>query len=184
MEAGIHQPGDRADVATDDALATVPHRRARRVGLAILMTLIGVNIWTGGPLLALWIGSRVQSSGSGQSLTIRPVTALTVFAALAVISAVLVMLLRRVSDAYDRLAGTLDTRRRHDSWIADDGHRRGLTAVERMLVVMVAICWIAFEIWFFFFSTSPIDQRSGRSAVPLATPPPAAAPAPPRGAGI
>ena len=169
MEAGFHQQ--------------VAHNRVKRVGLAMLMTLIGINIWTGGPLLALWIGSRVQSSGSGPSLTIRPITALTVFASIAVISAVLVMLLRRVSDSYDRLAGTLDTRRRHDRWIADDGRRRTLTAVERMLVVMVAICWIAFEIWFFFFSTSPIDQRTGRSSVPIAMQQAPAAPAPHRGAG-
>jgi hypothetical protein len=33
--------------------------------------------------------------------------------------------------------------------------------------VTVAAAVLAFEIWFFFFSSSPIDQRTGRSAVPL-----------------
>ena len=27
------------------------------------MSLTTINIWTGGPLFALWVGSRVQSSG-------------------------------------------------------------------------------------------------------------------------
>ena len=156
MEAGIHPS---------------PEGRAKRVALAMVMALIGMNIWTGGPLLALWIGSRVQSSGS-TSLTIRPVTALTVFGAIALISFVLVQLLKRVSDVYDRASGVGPAKRKHDRWIASDGPGpTSLSALERMLVVMVAICVLAFEIWFFFFSTSPIDQRSGRSAVPLAQAP-------------
>jgi hypothetical protein len=31
-----------------------------------------------------------------------------------------------------------------------------------MLVVWVVVAVAAFEVWFFFFSGSPIDQRSGR----------------------
>jgi hypothetical protein len=34
--------------------------------------------------------------------------------------------------------------------------------LERILVVCVVLAVAAFEIWFFFFSTSPIDGRSGR----------------------
>jgi hypothetical protein len=48
------------------------------------------------------------------------------------------------------------------------GQRPSLTTLERILVVVVATAAIAFEVWFFFFSTSPIDQRSGRGSVPLA----------------
>jgi hypothetical protein len=29
-------------------------------------------------------------------------------------------------------------------------------------VILVVLAFVAFEIWFFFFSSSPIDQRSGR----------------------
>jgi hypothetical protein len=84
-----------------------------------------------------------------------------------------VKLLRLVSDAYDRATGVGPAKRRHDSWIATErkahpGERPSLTTLERILVVVVAMAAIAFEIWFFFFSTSPIDQRSGRGAVPLA----------------
>ena len=147
---------------------------ARRMALAALVAVVGMNVWIGGPLLALWIGARAQTA-SGGSLTIRPATALVIFASLAVITFALTRVLKVVADAYDRAAGAAPAKRRHDRWIADDGHgRKSLTAPERILVVIVACCCLAFEIWFFFFSTSPIDQRSGRSAIPLAR---AAAPA-------
>ena len=34
--------------------------RLKRFLLAALMAVLVLNIWTGGPLLALWLGSRVQ----------------------------------------------------------------------------------------------------------------------------
>jgi hypothetical protein len=144
----------------------------KRVTLATLMALLATNVWVGGPLLALWIGSQVQAH-SGGSLTIRPTTALTVFASLAVVTVVLVKALRLVSDAYDRASGAGPQKRRHDSWLATErkefpGERVRLTTLERTLVVVVAMAALAFEIWFFFYSTSPIDQRSGRGSVPLA----------------
>ena len=144
----------------------------KRVTLAALMAFLATNVWVGGPLLALWIGSQVQAR-SGGSLTIRPTSALTVFASLAVITVVLVKALRVVSDAYERAAGAAPRTRRHDSWLAAErktfpGERVRLTTLERTLVVVVALAALAFEIWFFFYSTSPIDQRSGRGSVPIA----------------
>ena len=142
----------------------------KRISLAVVMAFVATNVWVGGPLLALWIGSRLQEA-SGGSLTIRPSTALAVFASLAAITVALVKLLGFISDAYDRANGVGPARRRRDSWVSVERksyERPTLSMLERMLVVVVAMAAIAFEIWFFFFSTSPIDQRSGRSAVPLA----------------
>jgi hypothetical protein len=48
-----------------------------------------------------------------------------------------------------------------------EGFKPTLSTPERILVGMVVVVIVAFEIWFFFFSTSPIDNRSGRSAVPV-----------------
>ena len=39
----------------------------KRVGLSIATSLAAINIWTGGPLLALWVGSRA-ASGTGLSM--------------------------------------------------------------------------------------------------------------------
>ena len=152
-------------------VVTAPASRTKRIALAAVMALVATNVWIGGPLLALWIGSRLQTA-SGGSLTIRPATALAVFGSLAVITVVLVKVLSVVSNAYDRASGVAPTGgRRRDSWVSVERKSYGrptLSMVERMLVIVVAMAAIAFEIWFFFFSTSPIDQRSGRSAVPLA----------------
>jgi hypothetical protein len=144
----------------------------KRVTLAALMGFIAMNLWIGGPLLALWIGSRVQAE-SGASLTIRPTTALVVFASLGLITVVLVKILRVVSDAYDRATGVGPAKRKHDSWVATErknqpGVRPSLSTLERTLVIVVAIAALTFEIWFFFYSTSPIDQRTGRGSIPLA----------------
>jgi hypothetical protein len=143
----------------------------KRVLLGGLMIFIAVNIWTGGPLAALWIGSRVQS-GSGGSLTIRPISAIAVFASLAAITFVLVKLLSVVSGAYDRASGiTRDTRRTRATWLGADRPKGGTTTMlERTLIAMVVIAGLAFEIWFFFYSTSPIDNRSGRSQAPTSFP--------------
>jgi hypothetical protein len=143
----------------------------KRIALAISMAIVATNVWIGGPIVALWIGSRLQNA-SGGSLTIRPSTALAVFASLAVITIGLVKLLSAIAAAYDRASGNGPVKRRHDSWVSVErksfpGVRPSLTTMERILVVVVAMAVIAFEIWFMFFSTSPIDQRSGRSSVPL-----------------
>src|SRR4051794_4900056 len=125
-------------------------RRMKRIALASLMGLLAVNVWTGGPLLALWIGSRVQMH-SKTSMTIEPVTALVVFAALAAISVTLVKSLSVVSGAYDRAAGVGPGKRRHDSWVSVErksfpGDSAALTTLERILVVMVTAAALAFEV--------------------------------------
>ena len=42
-----------------------PRRVMVRVALATAMTVVGLNIWTGAPLLALWVGAQVQRQQSG-----------------------------------------------------------------------------------------------------------------------
>src|SRR3954466_13510901 len=92
-------------------VATAPARRVKRIGLAVVMAFVATNVWVGGPLLALWIGSRLQNA-SGGSLTIRPATALAVFASLAVITVALVKVLGVVASAYDRAIGAHPGKRR------------------------------------------------------------------------
>jgi hypothetical protein len=143
------------------------------VALGALMLVVGINVWTGGPLAALWIGSRVQQNAGG-SLTIRPAAAVVVFVSLIAITWVLAKLLGVVSRAYDRAAGiTRPVRHQHASWLGSESppnprDRPASTMLERVLVAVVVLAALAFEVWFFFYSTSPIDGRSGRSDVPVA----------------
>jgi hypothetical protein len=142
--------------------------RPRRAGLAALMAIVAVNVWTGGPLFALWVGSRVQGEGSPTMAGV-----FTVIGAVAAMSFLLLRVLGWLGRSYDRLAGTGPKVRAHAPWLRSmrgeretyPGERPELTMLERVLVVTVVIAVLAFEIWFFFFSGSSIDQRSGRGAV-------------------
>lgn len=142
----------------------------KRVALAALITIVALNIWTGSPLLALWVGSRVQGSGPPSMAAV-----FVFFVLFAVLSATLLRVLSRLSAAYDSASGRPPSVGRHVPWLRSmrgeresgsyAGDRPQLTATERILVGMVVVVVLIFEIWFFFFSTSPIDQRSGRVEV-------------------
>jgi hypothetical protein len=129
------------------------------------MLAVALNVWTGSPLLALWIGSRLQGSGPPK---MGPVFVVVV--AFAVLSFTLASVLARLGDVYNRRTGQTPQVHRHVAWLRSmrgerpqyPGQHAEVTALEQILVVTVVLCILAFEIWFFFFSGSPIDQRSGR----------------------
>jgi len=96
-----------------------------------------------------------------------------VIVAFAVFSFALAMVLARLGDTYDRMTGQVLHVHRHVAWLRSmrgerpqyPGQHLQVTALERVLIVMVVACVLAFEVWFFFFSASPIDQRTGRGAM-------------------
>ena len=129
------------------------------------MVVVAVNVYTGSPLLALWIGSRVQGSG--------PPSMLAVFVAavaLGVVSYLLVKILAWIDAAYGRIGGRPSNVRRHVPWLRSMRGERPhvqtrvseLSAIEIVLVTMVVLVVVLFEIWFFFYSGSPIDGGTGR----------------------
>jgi hypothetical protein len=130
------------------------------------MSATALNVWTGSPLAALWVGSRVQ--GSAQQPTMAPV--LVVAVCLGVFSWGALRLLRVLAGFYDRLTGRPPTIRQHVPWLRslrgerphEAGAEYSLSALDILLCMMVVIAVILFEYWFFFLSTSSIDQRSGR----------------------
>ena len=140
----------------------------KRIAFAALLTIVGLNVWMGGPLFALWVGSRVQGSG--------PPTMAAVFVVVVVLAAVcfvLAVLFGRLTRRYQELTGQTATVRQHTPWLRSmrgerpqyAGVEPTLTAPERILVGMVVVAFVLFEVWFFFFSGSPIDNRTGRSAL-------------------
>ena len=150
---------------------TVVRRGVKRVALAAAMAVVTLNVWTGAPLLALWVGSRVQRH-SQASMTGIAVVAI----ALAVFCFLLLRLLRVLGAQYDSLVGASPTVRSHVSWLRSmrgerpeyEGVAPTLTMAERIVIVAVVLAFAVFEVWFFFFSTSSIDQRSGRGEAPTA----------------
>ena len=140
-------------------------KRLHRAGLRVIMTLAAINLFTGSPLAALWLGSRFVSSGQ-TSMTAVAVVAGVMFG----LSLGLSHVLGAASARYDALTGVPRTVRRHTPWLRPMAPERldsqspgsGLTFMDRLLFVTVVLVILAFEVWFFFFSGSPFDQRTGR----------------------
>jgi hypothetical protein len=139
---------------------------AKRFGLAALMAFLALNIWTGSPLLALWIGSRIQGEESQASMG----AFAAVIGCLALFSVLLYQALKHVLHAYQEATGTLPTVRTHAPWLRSMRGERpesgkggpGISGAERIIVITVIVAAVAFEVWFFFFSGSPIGGGSGR----------------------
>jgi hypothetical protein len=133
--------------------------RLQRALLLAAMAVTAVNIWTGSPLLALWVGSRLQGT-SGLSMG-------AVFAVVLVMGAtsfLLIKVLGALGARHDRLVGIPPPPRRQQPWLRslsgerlrDQRRRQRITALDVVLVGMVLIASLAFEVWFFFYSGSPI----------------------------
>jgi len=155
MPEAVQSPGQRhAQPSGEHHSAGAARHTPTRIVLAVLSTLVSVNIWTGGPLLALWVGSRVQEA-QGQ-FTMGAVAA--VIGTLVVITFVLYKLLVLLQARYNAAIGT-EGARRQTAWLKPmSGERRALavrkplTAVERITVVSVVAAVLVFEVWFFFFA--------------------------------
>src|SRR6185436_5065551 len=109
---------------------------AKRLALAAAAAFVTVNIWTGAPLVALWVGSQAAGP-SGLSMTAVGVVVVVLLALVLALTA----LLTRINARYDRLAGRVAERRvspwmrsmraeREDSVRA----RAGTSAIERVVV--------------------------------------------------
>jgi hypothetical protein len=148
-------------MTSNSAAQSPPMPRGRalflRVVLAALTAILAVNLYTGAPLFAIWCGSRVQN---GTQLTMGTVG--VVIGTLVLTVALIVFLLTRIEAAYKVVTGQ-QTSRRTAPWLRsmrgerdEEQRRRPLTAYEKVLVFAVVGAIGVFEVWFFFFSGSPI----------------------------
>ena len=140
--------------------------RLKPILLAAAMAFLALNVWTGSPLLAVWLGSKVQGEESQPSMGAYAVVILSLIA----FSWGLYQLLKLVMNAYQDATGTAPTVRTHAPWMRsmrDERHEHAvstarISAAEKIVVVTVLVAATAFEIWFFFFSGSSIGGGGGR----------------------
>ena len=132
-----------------------------RIGFGGLAALISVNVWTGAPLLAVWMGSKAQGNFSSLSMG---AVALTVIV-LAVLEFGLVLALSWVNARYDQAIGRPPLRRRypwHSSMRGEReeliAQRQGVSGVERIAILMVVAGVLVFEFWFFFLAGSSLPN--------------------------
>jgi hypothetical protein len=134
---------------------------AKRLALASLTAVVAVNIWTGAPLFAVWVGSKTAGK-SGLSMG----AVFVVIVVLAVGEIALLVGLTWLSGSYDELTGRPKASRRTSPWLRsmrgereeEAKRRHGVSPVERIVVISVVACVVAFEVWFFFFAGSSIGH--------------------------
>lgn len=130
----------------------------RRALFAAATAFLSINLWTGSPLLALWVGS--QAVGERMlSMTSLFVVAVTLAALTVAISIALIWL----EDRYRRLVG-LPTREARMTWLrAFNAQREPVrqvptSMIERIVTVVVYLAVISLLVWLIFFAGSPLSD--------------------------
>ena len=129
----------------------------KRAGMAGLTSFIAINIWTGCPLLALWIGSQVVGGG-----TLSMAAVGVVVVVLAILFFAMAVALTWLNNFYDELTGRQRVERRA-TWLRSmraeaERHvsqRVGITLLERIVMINVYLAVIALVIWYVFFAGAP-----------------------------
>jgi hypothetical protein len=135
----------------------------KKVGLVAASALCSINMWTGAPLLAVWVGSKVQGNLNNLSMT-------AVFSVVVVLAACVFLLawgLTWINARYDDLTGRPAAARHTSPWLRsmrdereeDTRRKYGISPVERVVVVSVVAAVLTFEIWFFFFAGSSLPSQ-------------------------
>jgi hypothetical protein len=134
----------------------------KKIGLVTASALCSINLWTGAPLFAVWVGSKVQGNLNNLSMT-------AVFSVVAVLAAtvfLLALVLTWLNAKYDELTGRPPAARQTSPWLRsmrderEESVRRkyGIGGVERVVVICAVAGVLAFEIWFFFFAGSSLPN--------------------------
>jgi len=139
----------------------VRHLEAKKTSIVIATALAAVNLWTGAPLLAVWIGSHAQG---GQVLSLRGVV--IVLVVLGLFAFLLASALSWLHAKYDELTGRPATVTRTSPWQRRmrgelDEHLRDrfdLSPPERVLAACVIVGALGFELWFFFLAGSSLPN--------------------------
>jgi hypothetical protein len=133
----------------------------KRLLLLSATTLAAINIWTGAPLLALWVGSRIVGQ---RALTMGSVLLVVVLLALFVTATAYT--LTWLSARYDDLVHRPTGEHRTSPWMRsmrDEQKdvaraRLGTTPVEWIVTASTIVAVLGLEVWFFFFAGSPLPS--------------------------
>jgi hypothetical protein len=136
----------------------------KKLGLVTASALCSINMWTGAPLLAVWVGSKVQGNLKHLSMT-------AVFSVILVLAALVFLLawaLTWINAKYDEVSGRPAEARHTSPWLrsmrdereVDVRQKFGISPVERVVVISVVAAVLAFEVWFFFFAGSPLSNST------------------------
>jgi hypothetical protein len=134
----------------------------KKIGLLTASALCSVNLWTGAPLFAVWVGSKVQGNLNNISMT----ALFSVVVVLAAMVFLLAYLLTWLNAKYDEVTGRPAVARQTSPWLRsmrderedDVRDKYGIGGVERVVVICAVAGCLAFEAWFFFFAGSSLPN--------------------------
>ena len=134
----------------------------KKIGLVSASAICSINLWTGAPLFAVWVGSKVQGNLNNLSMT----AVFSVIAVLAVTVFGLAVILTWLNAKYDELTGRPPAARHTSPWLRsmrderehDVRQKYGISGVERVVVICAVAGVLAFELWFFFFAGSSLPN--------------------------
>jgi hypothetical protein len=133
------------------------HLTLKRTGMAAATAFVTANIWTGCPLLAVWVGSQVVGTkelSMGAVFVVVIVLAVLVFA--------MALLLTWLNNIYDEITGRERVERR-SAWLRSmraesERHvsrRVGITALERIVMINVYVAVISLVLWYVLYAAPP-----------------------------
>jgi hypothetical protein len=134
----------------------------KKIGLVTASAVCSINLWTGAPLFAVWVGSKVQGNLNNLSMT-------ALFSVVLVLGATVFLLgylLTWLNAKYDELTGRPPAARQTSPWLRSMRDEReenvrqkyGIGGVERVVVICAVAGVLAFEVWFFFFAGSSLPN--------------------------
>jgi hypothetical protein len=139
-----------------------PNLELKRMLLVIATAVVGINTFTGAPLLAVWVGAQAQG---GRVLSLRGVV--TVLVVLSILEFLLGLALSWLSTTYDRITGRPRFAGVTSPWhrakrgdrVQDIRTRFPMTPPERIVVACTVLGFLVFELWFFFFAGSSLPHQ-------------------------
>jgi DNA primase catalytic core, N-terminal domain len=139
-----------------------PNLELKRMLLVVATALVGINTFTGAPLLAVWLGSHAQG---GRVLSLRGVV--TVLVVLAILEFLLGLALTWLSATYDRVTGRPRFVGETSPWhrakrgdrVQDIRSRFPMSPPERVVVACTVLGFLVFEVWFFFLAGSSLPHQ-------------------------
>jgi hypothetical protein len=117
--------------------------------MAAITALVTVNVWTGCPLLALWVGSRAVGTGYLSMAAV-----VVVLLVLGLLEAAMVLVLAWLTNAYDEMVG-LQRPEHAATWMrrlcapesAGLNRRLRITTLEGIVVINVYVAVSALVVW-------------------------------------
>ena len=162
----LHPPGDARmssqrplAAAVSQREAPVRHLRTKRVLLAAATAFLSIDLWTGAPLVSLWVGSRVVGQ---RELSMAAVGVVVVTLAVFVIT--MAFALSWLDGTYKIITGH-PLRENRSTWlrsmnIENETVGEGIrtSALERIVMIQVYVATIIVIAYFFLVPVSPLPS--------------------------